>query len=152
MKSGTGNYLANLVLFPGGWAAGGASWVQPRAAAAAAGVVAGLHLLLLVPPGAASLQALPGPTRRPPARRPRAAGRLEFAGYLPPNCQAALIQPVGPQGVLVVGGDTQRGFSRLDQVGVGWVRGAGAGCGNGQGWLAMAGMAGSWGCVPGSAA
>lgn len=43
-------------------------------------------------------------------------GRLEFAGYLPPNCQAALIQPVGKDGVLVVGSDTQRGFSRLDQV------------------------------------
>lgn len=45
-----------------------------------------------------------------------AAGRLEFASYLPPNCQAALVQPVGPAGVLVLGGDTQRGFSRLDQV------------------------------------
>lgn len=44
------------------------------------------------------------------------AGRLEFAAYLPPNCQAALIQPVGKDGVLVVGSDTQRGFSRLDQV------------------------------------
>ncbi|PRW61129.1 CGLD23 required for cyt b6 assembly [Chlorella sorokiniana] len=61
MQSGTGNYLANLVLFP---------------------------------------------------------GRLEFAGYLPPNCQAALIQPVGKDGVLVVGSDTQRGFTRLDQA---WV-------------------------------
>ncbi|EFN56374.1 hypothetical protein CHLNCDRAFT_12757, partial [Chlorella variabilis] len=61
MKSGTGNYLANLVLFP---------------------------------------------------------GRLEFAAYLPANCQAALIQPVGPQGVLVAGSDTQRGYTRLDQA---WV-------------------------------
>ncbi|KAL4421741.1 hypothetical protein ABPG77_002357 [Micractinium sp. CCAP 211/92] len=59
MKSGTGNYLANLVLFP---------------------------------------------------------GRLEFAPYLPANCQAALIQPVGPQSVLVIGSDTQRGFTRLDQA------------------------------------
>lgn len=48
------------------------------------------------------------------------AGRLEFAAYLPPNCQAALIQPVGKDGVLVVGSDTQRGFSRLDQVREGW--------------------------------
>lgn len=45
-------------------------------------------------------------------------GRLEFAGYLPSNTQAALIQPVGKTGVIVVGGDTQRGFSRLDQA---WV-------------------------------
>ena len=48
------------------------------------------------------------------------AGRLEFAAYLPANCQAALIQPVGSQGVLVVGSDTQRGFTRLDQVRVLW--------------------------------
>ena len=47
---------------------------------------------------------------------PLPAGRLEFAGYLPPNCQAALVQPVGSHGVLVVGGDTQRGFTRLDQA------------------------------------
>ena len=51
-----------------------------------------------------------------PMPAPTPAGRLEFAGYLPPNCQAALIQPVGKDGVLVVGSDTQRGFSRLDQV------------------------------------
>ncbi|KAI3426276.1 hypothetical protein D9Q98_008651 [Chlorella vulgaris] len=61
MKSGSGNYLANLVLFP---------------------------------------------------------GRFEFEGYLPPNCQAALIQPVGPNGVLVLGSDTQRGYTTLDQA---WV-------------------------------
>lgn len=52
------------------------------------------------------------------------AGRLEFAAYLPPNCQAALIQPVGKDGVLVVGSDTQRGFSRLDQVREGVMRDA----------------------------
>lgn len=33
MKSGTGNYLANLVLFPGGWGAGGWGWVGMGAGA-----------------------------------------------------------------------------------------------------------------------
>lgn len=68
------------------------------------------------------MRCLTDTTTRLPAA---AAGRLEFASYLPPNCQAALIQPVGPQGVLVVGGDTQRGFSRLDQV-RGWAGWEGA--------------------------
>lgn len=45
---------------------------------------------------------------------------MEFVSYLPPNTQAALIQPIGSQGVLVLGSDTQRGFSRLDQVGGWW--------------------------------
>jgi hypothetical protein len=37
--------------------------------------------------------------------------------YLPETTQGAVVQPIGSQGVLVVGTDTQRGISRLDQVG-----------------------------------
>lgn len=44
------------------------------------------------------------------------AGRVEFAGYLPANTQAVVVQPVGSEGVVVAGGDTQRGFRRLDQA------------------------------------
>ncbi len=72
---------------------------------------------LMQPPHSCQLDPLlstPPPTLYPD-RMP--AGRLEFAPYLPANCQAALIQPVGPQSVLVIGSDTQRGFTRLDQVG-----------------------------------
>ena len=53
-----------------------------------------------------------------PATQTLNPGRLEFASYLPANCQAALVQPLGSLGVLVVGSDTQRGFSQLDQA---WV-------------------------------
>jgi hypothetical protein len=61
MSSGSGNYLANLVLFP---------------------------------------------------------GRVEFTSYLPENTQSAIIHPIGKEGVVVLGGDTQRGYTRLDQA---WV-------------------------------
>jgi hypothetical protein len=61
MSSGSGNYLANLVLFP---------------------------------------------------------GRVEFTSYLPKNTQSAIIHPIGKEGVVVLGGDTQRGYTRLDQA---WV-------------------------------
>lgn len=43
-------------------------------------------------------------------------GRAEFVEYLPEATQGVLVQPVGSQGVLVVGCDTVRGISRLDQV------------------------------------
>ncbi|KIY99022.1 hypothetical protein MNEG_8940 [Monoraphidium neglectum] len=43
-------------------------------------------------------------------------GRLEFVQYLPETTQGAVVQPIGSQGVLVVGTDTQRGISRLDQA------------------------------------
>ncbi|CAL8460765.1 g296 [Coccomyxa elongata] len=59
MKSGSGNYLANLILFP---------------------------------------------------------GRVEFTEYLPENTQGVLVQPIGEDGLLVCGTDTQRGFGRLDQA------------------------------------
>ncbi|KAK9909222.1 hypothetical protein WJX75_009014 [Coccomyxa subellipsoidea] len=59
MKSGSGNYLANLILFP---------------------------------------------------------GRVEFTEYFPENTQGVLVQPVGEEGLLVCGTDTQRGFGRLDQA------------------------------------
>ena len=52
------------------------------------------------------------------ARRALSAGRLEFS-YLPGNTQGAIIQPIGSTGVVVLGTDTQRGFTRLDQVGAG---------------------------------
>lgn len=45
-----------------------------------------------------------------------AAGRVEFTTFLPENTQAAVIQPIGNEGVLIAASDTQRGFTRLDQV------------------------------------
>lgn len=74
------------------------------------------HVPCAVPLLCPSANALQMPMRQTAAPLPAAAGRLEFAGYLPFNMQAALIQPIGSEGVLVVGSDTQRGFSRLDQV------------------------------------
>lgn len=44
------------------------------------------------------------------------AGRQEFIGYLPEATQGVIVQPLGSAGVLVVGTDTLRGLSRLDQV------------------------------------
>ena len=44
------------------------------------------------------------------------AGRLEFKDYLPETTQAAIIHPIGSDGVVVVGTDTQRGFTTLDQA------------------------------------
>jgi hypothetical protein len=44
------------------------------------------------------------------------AGRKEFIGYLPEGTQGVIVQPLGNAGVLVVGTDTLRGLSRLDQV------------------------------------
>jgi hypothetical protein len=43
--------------------------------------------------------------------------------YLPENTQGVVVQPIGSQGVLVAGSDTQRGVSRLDQVGSGCMMG-----------------------------
>ncbi|MEW5301669.1 MAG: hypothetical protein WDW36_004514 [Sanguina aurantia] len=59
MSSGQGNYLANLVLYP---------------------------------------------------------GRKEFTAFLPEATQGVAVQPVGSQGVLILGTDTVRGLSRLDQA------------------------------------
>lgn len=44
------------------------------------------------------------------------AGRVEFTSFLPQNTQAAIIQPIGSEGVLIAASNTQRGFTRLDQV------------------------------------
>lgn len=44
------------------------------------------------------------------------AGRQEFVQYLPENTQGVIVQPLGSSGVLVIGTDTLRGLSRLDQV------------------------------------
>lgn len=49
---------------------------------------------------------------------PPAAGRLEFTEFLPESSQGVVVQPIGKEGVLIVGTDTQRGISRLDQA---WV-------------------------------
>ena len=46
------------------------------------------------------------------------AGRAEFVEYLPEATQGVIVQPLGNQGVLVVGTDTLRGLSRLDQASV----------------------------------
>lgn len=43
-------------------------------------------------------------------------GRVEFTSFLPENTQAAIIQPIGNDGVLIAASNTQRGFTRLDQV------------------------------------
>ncbi|KAI8475323.1 MAG: CGLD23 protein required for cyt b6 assembly [Monoraphidium minutum] len=43
-------------------------------------------------------------------------GRVEFVQYLPETTQGVVVQPIGTQGVLVVGSDTSRGISRLDQA------------------------------------
>ncbi len=45
-------------------------------------------------------------------------GRVEFAEMLPENCQGAIVQPIGDQGVMVLATDAQRAYSRLDQA---WV-------------------------------
>ena len=44
------------------------------------------------------------------------AGRFEFLEYLPANTQSVVIQPIENKGVVVVGTNVQRGFSKLDQV------------------------------------
>ncbi|KAL3161340.1 hypothetical protein ABBQ32_010238 [Trebouxia sp. C0010 RCD-2024] len=43
-------------------------------------------------------------------------GRVEFTSFLPENTQAAIIQPIGSDGVLIAASNTQRGFTRLDQA------------------------------------
>ncbi len=48
----------------------------------------------------------------------RCSGRQEFVQYLPEATQGVIVQPIGKEGVMVVGTDTLRGLSRLDQVGV----------------------------------
>jgi hypothetical protein len=36
--------------------------------------------------------------------------------FFPENTQGVLVQPIGSEGVLLAGTDTQRGFGFLDQV------------------------------------
>ena len=43
-------------------------------------------------------------------------GAVEFTSFLPSNMQSVLVQPLGDEGVLVLGSDYQRGFGRVDQV------------------------------------
>ena len=43
-------------------------------------------------------------------------GRVELTSFLPENTQAAIIQPIGNDGILIAASNTQRGFTRLDQV------------------------------------
>lgn len=45
-------------------------------------------------------------------------GRLEFIDMLPENCQGAIVQPIGEEGVMLLATDAQRAFSKLDQA---WV-------------------------------
>ncbi|CAA6669657.1 unnamed protein product [Spirodela intermedia] len=42
-------------------------------------------------------------------------GRVEFP-FLPANTQALILQPIGDSGIAIIGGDTIRGFSSLDQA------------------------------------
>lgn len=44
------------------------------------------------------------------------AGRIEFSQFLPANTSSVIIAPIGKNGVLIAGGDTQRGFSKVDQA------------------------------------
>lgn len=46
----------------------------------------------------------------------RGAGRVEFEEVLPASTSCAIIAPIGSRGVLIAGGDTQRGFGRIDQA------------------------------------
>jgi hypothetical protein len=41
-------------------------------------------------------------------------GRLEFA-YLPPNTQGVIVQPVGDRGVLILGANVPRSYTRQDE-------------------------------------
>lgn len=42
-------------------------------------------------------------------------GRTELP-FLPANTQALILQPIGDKGIAVIGGDTIRGFTNLDQA------------------------------------
>eukprot|EP00249_Psilotum_nudum_P011322 c23101_g1_i4 orf=640-1107(+) len=42
-------------------------------------------------------------------------GRVELM-FLPPNTQAVILQPLGDEGIMIVAGDTIRGFGSTDQV------------------------------------
>jgi hypothetical protein len=53
-----------------------------------------------------------------PPNPPHALGRFEFLAYLPQKTQGVVVQPIGSEGVVVVGTNAVRGFSRLDQA---WV-------------------------------
>lgn len=90
MQSGRGNYLANLILFPG----------VPNAASMLHGTRCTVGCRTW-----ASMQ-----------RGMCCAGRVEFTSFFPENTQGVLVQPIGGDGILIAGTDTQRGFSRLDQV------------------------------------
>ncbi|KAK9803329.1 hypothetical protein WJX73_003780 [Symbiochloris irregularis] len=46
----------------------------------------------------------------------RYPGAVEFTSYLPINMQSILVQPLGNEGVMVLGSDYQRGFGRVDQI------------------------------------
>ncbi|KAL6651525.1 hypothetical protein ACP70R_010450 [Stipagrostis hirtigluma subsp. patula] len=41
-------------------------------------------------------------------------GRSELP-FLPPNTQALILQPIGDKGMAIIGGDTIRGFTNIDQ-------------------------------------
>jgi hypothetical protein len=43
-------------------------------------------------------------------------GRFEFLEYLPSNTQSVYVQPLHPDGVLVLGSATQRSYTILDQA------------------------------------
>ncbi|VAH37851.1 unnamed protein product [Triticum turgidum subsp. durum] len=47
-------------------------------------------------------------------------GRTELP-FLPANTQALILQPIGDKGIAVIGGDTIRGFTNLDQAWIGMI-------------------------------
>lgn len=42
-------------------------------------------------------------------------GRVELS-FLPSNTQSVILQPIGDMGIVIIGGDTVRGFTNLDQT------------------------------------
>lgn len=100
MRTGQGNYLANLTLYPG-------APLGPKACCTC-------HAVPRVTRGGAA-----NGSACPTERRARArvhTGRAEFMSFLPEGTQGVVVQPIGSAGVLLAATDTVRGFGRMDQV------------------------------------
>ena len=118
MQSETGNYLANLVLYPGERGGGGRGCIRVGMEDGALQSPHGPPLLPLLGTSLSSPFLSPFHPSPPPPLSVH-TGRVEFSDYLPEGTQGIVVQPVGKAGVLVAGTDVVRGISRLDQVGYG---------------------------------
>lgn len=67
-------------------------------------------------PGELCLESQERNTSRSLANLALFPGRFEFLEYLPSNTQCVHVQPLHPDGVLVLGSATQRSFTILDQA------------------------------------